>query len=150
MLKKVILPLVVCSMLLGGVASAGIAGAAVPTAVTATTPGKSAHPAKSAKQWLTSHRSQVRRVVVSAGAKAIGVTRRDLVNTLRTGKTISEVAAEHDVKTSTVVTALVKSADTEMAKAVANHRLTSTEASKLEARVPGLVAKLVNHQFKKT
>ena len=71
MLKKAILPLVVCTALLGDVVSTGAADAAVPAAVTATT-----H-ATSLRQWLAAHRREVRRAVVSVSSKAIGISRQD-------------------------------------------------------------------------
>jgi hypothetical protein len=141
MLKKAILPLVLCTTLLGGVVSTGVADAAVPTAVTAKTQ------AGNLRQWLTAHRRQVRRAVVSVSAKAIGISRQDLVSGLRTGRSISDVATEHKVSTPRVVAALEKAADAEVARAVARHELTTTEAGTLKTELPAVVAKLVNRQF---
>lgn len=148
MLKKAVLPLVVCTTLLGGVVSTGVvstgvADAAVPAAVTTTTTTHTMSP----RQWLTAHRRLVRRALISVSSKAIGISRQDLVSALRSGTSISGVAAEHDVTTQAVVAALVKAADTEVAKALTSHELTGTEASTLKAELPALVAKLVSHQF---
>jgi hypothetical protein len=148
LLKKFVVPFVVCSTLLVGVVSVGGASAAVPSAVTATTKNGSASTnARTAKHWLTKHRSQLRRAVVSLSSKTIGVSRQVLVSDLRSGQSIAEVAAAHNVTMKTVDDALVKAADTELSKAVSSHKLTTADATKIKARVPGLVAKLVNHRF---
>ena len=146
MLKKIIAPLVVAGVLAGGVATAGAAYASTPA--TTATAGATGHAkGHGAQAWLRSHRRQIRRAGVAISAKTIGVTPKALVAELRTGKSIADVAGEHSVSTQTVTTALVNAADAKINQAVTNHKLNSAQASKLEARVPGLVAKAVAHTF---
>ena len=146
MLKKIIAPLVVAGVLAGGVATAGAAYASTPAATA--TAGATGHAkGHGAQAWLRSHRRQIRRSGVAISAKTIGVTPKTLVSELRTGKSIADVAGEHGVSAQTVTNALVGAADTKISQAVTNHKLTSAQASKLEARVPGLVAKAVAHTF---
>ena len=52
---------------------------------------------------------------------------------------------DSDVLTDRV--SLVAAADTELNQAVTNHKLSSAQATKIEAALPGRIAKLVNHTF---
>jgi uncharacterized membrane protein len=142
--KKVIAPLIVCAVLLGGV-GAGVAGAAVPASPTVT--AKAHNTRHRLDKWVTAHRRQIRRAVVAISAKTIGVSRQDLVTELRSGKSIADVAAEHNVSAQKVVDALTGAVDAKVAKAVTNHKFTSTQAAKIEAVLHGYVVKLVNHAF---
>jgi hypothetical protein len=81
-------------------------------------------------------------------AKTIGVTTKDLVTELRSGKSVADVAGEHGVSVQTVVNALVTAADGRVDKAVAADKLTSAQATAVKAKLPTWVAKVVNHVFK--
>jgi hypothetical protein len=151
-LKKIIVPVLVGGAILGGTASAGTAYASAP-AVTATagpaatataTPQTGNHPLGA---WLRAHRRQIRRAGVAISAKTIGIAPKDLVSELRSGKSIAEVAGEHNVSAQTVIDALVKAADARVNQAGTNHKLTTTQAGKIEAVLPGRITKLVNHTF---
>jgi hypothetical protein len=144
MLKKAIAPIVIAGALLGATASAGTAYAATPTPTATASAKASAHPLRA---WLRAHRKEIRKEVVAISSKTIGVTPQDLVSELRSGKSIADVAGEHSVSAQTVENALVGAADTKINQAVTDHKLTSTEASKIEAALPGLAAKAVNHAF---
>jgi hypothetical protein len=144
LMKKIPAVLVVCAALLCGAAGAGTASAAVPNPRAVTATAKHSH---HLGRWLAGHRRQVRRAVVSISAKTIGVTRHELVTELRTGKSLSEIAGEHSVSAQTVADALLNAADAHVTKAVANHKLTPTEAAKVEARLQTYVGTLVNHSF---
>jgi hypothetical protein len=146
MLKKIIAPLVVAGVLAGGVATAGAAYASTPT--TATTASATGHAqGQKAHAWLRSHRRQLRRAGLAISAKTIGVTPKALAAELHAGKSIADVAGEHNVSTQTVTMALTNAADAKINQAVTNHKLTPAQASKIEARVPALVAKAVAHTF---
>lgn len=146
MLKKAIAPIVIAGALLGATATAGTAyAAAAPTSTTATASAKaSTHPFRA---WLRAHRKAIRKDVVAISSKTIGVTPQDLVTELRSGKSIADVAGEHSVSAQTVVNALVSAGDAKVNQAVTNHKLTSTQASEIEAALPGLATKVVNHTF---
>ncbi len=64
------------------------------------------------------------RDTVRISAKAIGVTPQDLVSSLRSGKSIDQVAQAHNVDVQTVVNALVQAGDTQVGRAVTSHKLT--------------------------
>ena len=143
-MRKALVSVLLAGSLAGGGAIAVTsmsAGAATSASTSANTPAKTAakHPAL---------RRALRRAVVRISAKTIGVTQKDLVQELRSGKSIADVANEHSVVPQTVVDALVKAGDKAVEKAVTNHRITRERADKIEARLPALAAKVVNHHFK--
>jgi urease alpha subunit len=143
-LKKIIAPVVIGGALLGGVATTGAANAATPTAST-TAPS---HAGKgSVKAWLRSHRKELRKAGLDISAKTIGVTPQALRDDLKAGNSIAGVATQHSVSPQTVINALVSAADSQVNQAVSAHKLTSTQASKIEAKIPGRVTKIVNHTF---
>jgi urease alpha subunit len=141
--KKIIVPVVIVGSLLGGVAAGTAAYASSPTTSTvATTHAQSGkHPLHA---WLRAHRSELRREGVAISAKTIGITPKALVTEVRSGQSIAEVANEHDVTAQTVVSALTNAADSEVNQAVANHKLTSAQAQKIEGRLPARLSKAVN------
>jgi hypothetical protein len=146
-LKKVLAPVVLVGALCGGALTAGTAAAATPSASSPSTsvaaPAATSHQAPRA--WLRAHRARLRRAGAALSAKTIGVTTKQLVTELRTGKSVAQVAGEHGVSTQTVVNALVSGADARVDKAVANKTLTTTQASAIKAKLPALVVKAINH-----
>jgi hypothetical protein len=147
LLRKIIAPVVVGGALLGGVASTATAYAAAPTtAVTtpATTTHSGNHPLRS---WLKAHRHAMRKAGLAVSAKAIGVTPTDLRTELKSGKSIAQVAGEHNVTAQTVVNDLVSAADAKIAQAVTDNKITSARATKIEAALPAYLTKVVNHVF---
>jgi uncharacterized protein (DUF433 family) len=142
MFKKILVPVTVVAVLFVGLASSGVASAATTTQSTATT---TAH--NSPGKWLAAHKKQIGKAVVAVSSTTIGVTPQDLVSELRSGKSIAEVAGEHNVSVQAVSDALVSAAEAKVNQAVTDQKLTSTQASKIEAALPGYVSKLVNHVF---
>ena len=141
MLKKTIASLVIGGALLGGVASVGTAYAAAPTTAA---PASSTAAAHSAQTWLKAHRKEIRKAGIDISAKTIGVTPKALVTELRSGKSVAQVAAEHNVSAQTVVNALVGAADSKVGQAVTGGKLTAAQAAKIKAALPGYVTKAVN------
>jgi hypothetical protein len=143
MMKRMVAPLVIGGALLTGATTvAGTAYAATPVATAA-----SSSPTQTFKTWVKAHRRALRREGITISAKTIGVTPKDLVAELRSGKSIADVAGENNVSAQTVIDALVGAADTAISKAVADHELSSAEATKIEAALPGRIGKLVNRTF---
>ena len=141
---------VTVGLVLSGVTGMGLsaglaspAGAATPAAVTS--PAAAGH--HPLRAWLRAHRKAVARDTVQINARTIGVTPKVLVSTLRSGQSIAEVAQNHNVDAQTVVNALVQAADTKVDTAVTNGKLTSAQATKIEAALPGAVTKIVDHVF---
>ena len=81
---------------------------------------------------------------MKVAAATIGIKPAVLVQDVKGGKTIAQVATDNGVQTLRRVTALVNAADKKIDTAAANHKLTADQAAKLKARVPGAVDKLVN------
>lgn len=148
MLKKTLASLAVGGILVGG--AAGVVGAGAASAATAAsappaaTSQASSHPFRA---WLKAHRKEIRRDFVALSAKTIGITPQQLVSELRSGKSVAQVAGEHNVATQTVVDALVQGADAKINQAVTDHKLTQDQAKKIESLVPKWAAKSVNHTF---
>ncbi len=143
MLKKIIAPVVIGGVLLGGAAATGTAYAATPTSSTAQT-----HTGKGeAKAWIRSHRKELRQAGLDISAKTIGVTPQALRADLKAGNSVAGVATQHNVSPQTVINAVVGAADSQINQAVTDQKLTSTQASKIEARIPARVTKVVNHTF---
>ncbi len=155
MLKKLIAPVVLSGALLGSLAVGGVAFAAAPatpatpaaapaaTAVTSATHHTDAGKGK-LRAWLRAHRKVIRAKVVAISAATIGVTPPALVAELKTGKSIAQVATEHNVDPTTVVTALSKAADTVVAQAVTDHKLTQAQADRIDALLPARITKIVD------
>jgi hypothetical protein len=141
--KKIIAPVTIAgALLVGGIASTGTAFAATPaTAGTAASAAKSAHPLAA---WLHAHRRAIVKAGVTTSAKTIGISSKDLVSELRSGKSIAQVATEHGVSPTTVVNALVGAADAKVNAEVASHNLTAAQGSKIEAALPAAITKAVN------
>jgi hypothetical protein len=144
MLKKFIAPVVVGGLLLGGIAFAGTAYAAAPA--TSTTIQTQAGRAQ-LRAWVRAHRKELRKAGLDVSAKTIGITTQALRADLKAGNSISGVASQHNVDPQNVVNALVSAADTRVNQAVNAGKLTSAEASKIEAKLPTVVTKIVDHTF---
>lgn len=142
MLKKVIAPVVIGGALLGGVAITGTAYAATAPASTAAHDGKG-----QIEAWVRAHRKELRKAGLDLSAKTIGITPQALRADLKAGNSVAGVATQHNVSPQTVVNAVVSAADSQINQAVTGHQLTSTQASKIEAKLPGWVTKVVNHTF---
>ena len=149
MLKKLIAPVVLSGALLGSLAVGGVAFAAAPAAaasgstVTAVTPATRHTGNGKLRAWLKAHRKAIRAEVVAISASTIGVTPQTLVAELKTGKSIAQVATEHHVDPSTVVTALSGAADAKVAQAVAQHEITRAQADRIDARLPIAITGIV-------
>jgi hypothetical protein len=145
MLKKLIAPAVAGGILVGSLATGGAAYAATPA------PAPAAHAAhatvKPAHHWLRAHRKGLRRAAIAISASTIGITPTALVAEVKSGKSIAQVATEHNVTSDTVVGAVTKAADAKVAQLVAAHKLTQAQADKFEAALPARLTKFVNHVF---
>jgi|SRR6516162_6656860 hypothetical protein len=145
MLKRFIAPVVVGAGLLGGVAATGTAFAASPAAPTTTSPS---HTGKGAlRTWVQAHRKELRKAGLNISAKTIGITPQALRADLRAGNSIAGVATQHSVNPQNVVNALVSAVDARVNQAVTAGKLTSTQASTIEARLPTVLTKVVDHTF---
>jgi transposase-like protein len=149
--KKFVAPAVIGISLLGGVAAAGVTTAGVAAAATpgttATATATATTSRHAARAWVKAHRQQLRKAGLAISAKAIGITSSQLATELRSGKSIAQVAGEHNVSAQTVVTDLVNAADAKVDQAVTANRLTAAQGAKIKAALPNLITKAVNHVF---
>lgn len=144
MFKKFVAPVIIGGALLGAVATPGAADAATPAA---STPAPSHVTKGQIKAWVRAHRKELRKAGLDISAQTIGISPQALAADLKAGNSIAGVATQHDVSPQSVENALVTAADGKINQAVTAGKLTSTEANKIEARVPGSVTKAVDHVF---
>ncbi len=147
MLKKLIAPVVVCGAMLGSLAVGGSAYAASPATAPAAAPAAAHHANGTARAWWKSHRRSIRAQGLAVSARTIGVTPQALAAELRTGKSIAQVAGEHNVSASSVIGALTAAADAKVTAAVTAGKLTQAQGDKLSAALPARITKVVNHVF---
>jgi hypothetical protein len=81
---------------------------------------------------------------VKTAADTIGIAPKDLATELKAGKSVADVATEHNVDPQKVIDAIVAKADARIDTAVQNGKLTQDKADKLKAKVPQLATKAVN------
>jgi len=146
MLKKLVAPVVLSGAVLASLAVGGTAGAATPT-TTAPVAATTHHHAGAFRTWWKANRKTIRAEGLAISAKTIGVTPQALAAELRTGKSIAQVAGEHNVAASTVVAALTSAADAKVNAAVTAGKLTPAQGSVITAKLPARITKVVNHVF---
>jgi transposase-like protein len=83
---------------------------------------------------------------VKAAAKEIGVSQNELKDALKNGKSIAQVAKDHDKSVDDVVNAVVKAATSDIDQAVKDGKLDSKKADEIKQKLPDRVKKLVNHE----
>ena len=146
MMKQILSPFVLSGAVVGALALSTTAGAGTPTptasAKTATHAGRGA-----AHVWLKAHRKELRAAGVAISAKAIGITPQALATDLKSGTSVAAVAGRHTVSVATVVGALDGAAVVEVDQAVASHKLTPAQATRIEAKLPGFLTTWVHHTF---
>jgi hypothetical protein len=132
------------------VAGVGV-GARLASPADAATPSAAAGPAATTQHplraWVRAHRKALARHIVEISAKTIGISPKSLTASLRTGQSIAQVAAAHDVDVQTVVHALLAAGDTQVGQAVTDHKLTAIQGSNIEAALPKAVTKVVDHVY---
>ena len=83
--------------------------------------------------------------MVDVAAHTIGVQPSDLTSALKDGKSVADVAKEHNVDPQTVVQAIVDAGNTKVDAAVNSGKLTSTQGDKVKSRLSDAATKFVNH-----
>jgi uncharacterized protein (DUF433 family) len=88
--------------------------------------------------------TRMRRLVFTTAATTIGISPADLLDAMKGGHSIADVAKDHGVEAPKVVDAIVTTIDARIDQAVTRGRLTSDQATKLKQVVATRVPKLVN------
>jgi len=144
---------VTVGLVLSGLAGVGLsaglaspAGATTPPSVATapSSPSTGSHPLRA---WLREHRKAVARETVQISATTIKISPKALVSALHSGQSIAEVASSHNVDAQNVINALVQAGDTQVGRAVDNHKLTAAQGSKIESALPNACSNLVHHTF---
>ena len=90
--------------------------------------------------------SRLRRVVrhaICLAARTINIPRAALVQEMRAGKTVADVASEHSVQPQAVIDALVKAGQDRLDRAKAHGKLSDARYQRLEQRLPKLATRFV-------
>ena len=140
-MKKILAATVAGGLLLGGTGAAW----AATSGDSGTTPSATGATAPAAAK-AGGHLRALARGAVKVAADTIHVDQKALVSELRSGKSIADVANEHQVAPQAVIDAIVDAGKTRIATAVSNGKLTQDQAAKLTQRLPGLADKLVNRK----
>jgi hypothetical protein len=134
--------------LIAGVVTAGVLATGTAAVAGAATSSTTAPAAVSAAKSGKHHHGHLRHRMLRAGAKVaaatIGISTKDLVSEVRSGKSAAQVAQAHGVDPQTVVDAVVKAGDAKIDQLAKDGRITAERAAKLKDRLPGLVTKIVN------
>lgn len=77
-------------------------------------------------------------------ATTIGIEPKALATELKSGKTIAEVATEHNVSVQTVIDNAVAQANAAVDKALASGTITTEQAAKIKSQLVERITKLVN------
>lgn len=83
--------------------------------------------------------------MVDVAANKIGVQPSDLTTALKDGKSVADVAKDHDVDPQTVVQAIVDAGTNKVDEAVNNGKLTTTQGDKIKSHLSDAASKFVNH-----
>ena len=103
-----------------------------------------------AAQWNFPGRRLLHRVHagLDVAAATIGITEADLIEALRGGQTVAEVAEANGVEVQTVIDALVAEVNTRVNDAVANGNLGAERAEEIKANAVERVTDFVNGEFR--
>ena len=94
------------------------------------------------RRW---RRARVVRGAIYVSAETIGIPRADLVQALRDGQSIAQVAEAHGVSAQTVIDAIVQAGSAKADEAVAAGKITQQRADAIKARLPQVADRIVNH-----
>jgi hypothetical protein len=146
---------IIALMSAGGAAlavTAGSLGIGVPGASAAVTSAPSVHRPHShsaaASEWVRDHRRAIARVLIEAGAQAIGISPQSLVSALRSGESIADVAKAHNVQPQRVADALVAAAHARISNLERKGRITAAQAARLGDRVDRRIPQVITHHFR--
>lgn len=90
------------------------------------------------------HRHHLMVAETAAAAKALGLSKSALRAELRSGKSLAQVAAAHQVSVETLVKDLVAVAQSHLDAAVQSGRLTQAQADRISSRLTALITRRVD------
>src|SRR5436189_158568 len=88
------------------------------------------------------------RLALRTAAPTIGVSVADLKQARKNGKSIAQVAKDHNKSVDDVVNAIVKQATSDIDQAVKDGKLDSEKADQIKQKLPDRVTQLVNREPK--
>ncbi len=134
-IKKLLASIVTAGVIVTG--TAGVASAATAPSTTATHTSAKAHGHKHLRHRLM-------RAGAKVAATTIGIDVKTLVQEVRSGKSVADVAKAHNVDPQKVVDAVVTAGNQKIVQLVTDGKLTSERAAKITAKLPAMVTRVVN------
>jgi hypothetical protein len=141
-MKKILATLLTATLL--GVGGLSIASAAESPS-SSNTPNTASPSTDGAKTGVG---AGARKAAFKAAADAIGISPTDLLNAMKGGHSIADVAEAHHVDVKTVTDAIVSALDARIKAALDSGKITAEQAAKLEAAVAKRAPKFVNATLK--
>ena len=83
-----------------------------------------------------------------AAAKAVGISTDELKSEMRSGKTVAQIAKDHNVDVNTVISQTVDALSKQIDQAVTDKKLTAEQASALKNNLTKMVTNLVDGSFR--
>lgn len=93
-------------------------------------------------------RAERRQFRMETAAEALGLTTDELKDQLRDGKTLAEIAEAQGVDRQTLIDTLVTAATERIDQAVADGKMTQERADKAKAKLPEVITKIVDGEFR--
>jgi polyhydroxyalkanoate synthesis regulator phasin len=90
-------------------------------------------------------RRQVERGIVVSSAKAIGIAPQGLASQLKSGKSIADVASEHNVSLDTVKSQITSDFQAKLDQLVQDGKITQTQADSAMQKLQANLDKILNH-----
>ena len=97
-------------------------------------------------KWKKGRGRAILKDAANAAAKEIGVSVADLKQARKDGKSIAQVAKDHDKSVDDVVNAVVKQATSDIDQAVKDGKLDSKKADEIKQKLPDRAKQLVNRE----
>jgi hypothetical protein len=84
--------------------------------------------------------------IFGAAAETIGISSDELKSELMDGKSLAQVAAEHNVTTTDLKAGIMAEVETQLDQAVASGRITQEQADKISAGLAERLDKIIEHE----
>ena len=116
-----------------------------PSTPAATQPAEGADAGTGARRHPLRHK--LAKAVVKDAADTIGIPAKDLLEALKGGQSIAQVAAAHGIDPQAVIDDLTADATARIDQAVADGKLTAERAATMKEKLPERVTTIVNRHF---
>jgi hypothetical protein len=148
-MKKLIASISIAAALGGGAFALNTVGPAgaqsnpgTESQATSDSPSPDATAPRHHRRW---RRARAVRGAIYVSAETIGIPRAELVQALRDGQSIAQVAEAHGVSAQAVIDAIVQAGSAKADEAVSAGKITQERADAIKAHLPQAAERIVNH-----